>query len=196
MQAPVNSGSSFFNYKRTHSVVLLAICDAQYHFILVDIVKTTAIVMVKFWSTQALENGTFYIPIVHDSPLPGTTQPNLPYVIIGDVAFPLKLNMLRLYPEKNLLEPEAIFNYRLSRACHIIENSFGLLAAKWLLFRRPIIANPNTVVRYTKATITLLVSHLWRRSKLLPGQYIPYCPVVQLTTTDTWPSCQTQTPHL
>ena len=85
----------------------------------------------------------------------GTTHPNIPYVIVGDEAFPLKLNMLRPYPGKNLSEAEAIFNYRLSRACRIIENSFGILAARWYLFRRPIIANPNGVVTYTKATIAL-----------------------------------------
>ena len=63
--------------------------------------------------------------------------------------------MLRPYPGKNLLEPEAIFNYRLSRARRIIENSFGILAARWRLFRRPIIANPTSVVTYTKASIAL-----------------------------------------
>ena len=37
MQAPGNSGSSYFNCKGWHIIVLLAICDADYCFTFLDI---------------------------------------------------------------------------------------------------------------------------------------------------------------
>ena len=35
IQVPAKSGSYYFNYKGSHSVVLLAVANAQYRFILI-----------------------------------------------------------------------------------------------------------------------------------------------------------------
>ena len=116
---------------------------------------------------QALESGTLQIPSGH--PLPGTSQPDFPFVIVGDEAFPLKTGMMQPYPGKNLQADRAVFNYRLSRARRVIENSFGILAARWRIFRRPIIADPANVVLYTKAAIALHNYLCTRESQV-------YCP--------------------
>ena len=122
VQAPKNAGSTFHKYKGTHSVVLLAVCDAHYRlihsypsctvlslvhvhrFLLIDIGDagrhSDGGILANSEFGNALEVGSLSIP--EPCPLPGTTQPSLPYIIVGDEAFPLRMNMLRPYPGKQL----------------------------------------------------------------------------------------------
>ena len=37
----------------------------------------------------------------------------------------------------------------------VVENSFGILASRWRIFRWPIIATPNYAIAYTKVSISL-----------------------------------------
>lgn len=156
MQAPACSGSTFYNYKGTHSIVLLAVCDAHYCFTLVDIGDagrhSDGGVLCNSAFGQAMEVGGLSLP---EMDMINGIRTSIPYFFVGDAAFPLKTYMLRPYPGKYLPEGKRIFNYRLSRARRVIENSFGIMTTRFRIFRRCIIANPDKVTKITKATSCL-----------------------------------------
>lgn len=81
-------------------------------------------------------------------PSPSDISPTfkkVPYVFVADDAFALTENMMKPYARSSLTESERIFNYRLSRARRMIENSFGILSAQWRIFRTTINAHPEMV---------------------------------------------------
>lgn len=55
----------------------------------------------------------------------------MPYVIIADDAFALSERLMKPFRKKLLTTEELIYNYRVSRARRVIENTFGILANKY-----------------------------------------------------------------
>jgi len=81
---------------------------------------------------------------------------DLPFVLVGNEAFPLTRYMMRPYPRSGRLNRRKnVFNYRLSRARRIVENVFGILCARMRIFRKSIIASISTATRIIKATTCL-----------------------------------------
>ena len=159
IQAPNNSGSSYFNYKKSFSIVLLAVCNAKYEFILVDIGEAGRNSDSGIYNSsligKAIDENMLNFPGM--TTLPGYDQNvSFPYIFVADEGFALKPNMLRPYSRKNAFDAsEFIFNYRLSRARRVIENTFGILATRFRIFRRPIIASVENVQSTAKACVAL-----------------------------------------
>lgn len=121
IKAPAKSGSDYFNYKKDHSIILLALVDHDYCFTYVDVgAKGRSSDGGVFGNSslfEALEKKLLNIP--KDA------------VILGDDAFPLKTYLLEPYSRRNLTKEEKVFNYRLSRARRISEYAFGILVSKF-----------------------------------------------------------------
>lgn len=145
IQAPKRSGSLYFNYKKTYSIVLLAIVDANYKFIAVDVgsygKNSDAGIFTSSAMGKSLDNKTFGMPA--DTIINENSGTIVPHVIVGDEAFPLKTYLMRPYSGRNLPEEKRIFNYRLSRARRISENAFGILCQKFRLFFNKMQVSPK-----------------------------------------------------
>jgi len=157
IQAPPNSGSLYYNYKKVFSIVLLAACDSNYKFTLVDCgaygSNNDAGVFSNSEFGKGLVNGNLHLP-QGKSNLPGNDE-KTPCFFVADEAFQLTTNMMRPYSGRNLDQKKRIFNYRLSRARRVIENTFGILVSRWRIFRKPICLLPETADKIIMATICL-----------------------------------------
>lgn len=178
IMAPPNSGSLFYNYKDFFSVVLMGVCDADYNFSYIDVGCYGSIsdggVFTSSVFGQMLQEDT--LPLPEPENLPGTNT-LMSYFFVGDSAFPLRKNLMRPYPGKMLNIVKGVFNYRLTRARRVIENTFGVLVARWRIFHRNICAAPDTIDKIVKATVVLhnfIRSHATAKQQYMPPNYVDH----------------------
>ncbi|KAH7705181.1 nuclease HARBI1-like protein [Aphelenchoides avenae] len=155
--APAKSGSTYYNYKDSFSIVLMGLCDANYRLLYVDVGSYGHNSDGGIYDSSSLkaklDSGALNLPAPR--PLPGQ-QYRLPYFFIGDGAFALTENMMKPFPEgANYTRRKRIYNYRLCRARRIIENVFGIMAMKWRVLLTTIGANPANAQRIVEAVCVL-----------------------------------------
>ncbi|XP_051568305.1 uncharacterized protein LOC127449139 [Myxocyprinus asiaticus] len=160
-RAPPNCGSDFFDYKDTHSIVLMAF-DAHYRFSLVDIgaygrESDGGIFKESEFGSRLIE-GTLGLP--PPATLQGTEILS-PHTSVRDAAFPLHMNLMHPYPSSNRTLEQQIYNYHHSRVQRIIENVFGILVSRWRVFGHPINCSFTNTVHTVKACMALhkLLAH-------------------------------------
>ena len=132
IQAPNNSGSRFHNYKDFFSTVILAVCDAKYNFIFAVIGQygsnNDCGVPANSELAFAMDENAWNLP--EPERIDGIEEEDIPYYLLGDEIFPLKPWLMRPYPG-TMQEDIQVYNYRHSRARLPIENSFGILVARF-----------------------------------------------------------------
>ena len=153
---PRSAGSTFYNYKNTNSIIFLGLVDASYKFIYVDVGVNGRVsdggVFRESDLAEALNANSLNLP--NDEPLERGGMP-VPFVIVADDAFPLQRHLMKPFPARDLTQNKRIFNYRLSRARHNVENAFGILANRFRIFLTTIALSPEKVEIITLAACAL-----------------------------------------
>lgn len=158
MIQPEHSGSSYFNYKKFFSCVLMAWTDAYYKFVYIDVGSYGTASDSEIFKTSEMGKRLFENRLNIPS---GRQLPNdevgdvIPFSVVGDKAFGLGNHILRPYARRHLNYTKRIFNYRHTRARRMVECTFGILSNKWRIFHRTIDVNINFCVRIIKACCVL-----------------------------------------
>lgn len=129
IRKPPKSGSLYFNYKGFHSIVLMAVADAEYKFLYVDVGAEGGSSDGGTWKNcnlyDAIEGERAGVP--PPEPMPNDDMP-IPFQFVADDAFAMKPWLMKPFSHRSQVHEEIIFSYRLSRARRVVENSFGILA--------------------------------------------------------------------
>lgn len=135
IQCPDNSGSEFFNYKSYFSIVLLAVVDANYNFLYIDIGCQG-----RISDGGVFRNSSFFealntsLNLPTPRPLPGRII-NMPFFFLADDAFPISQNIMKPFSGRHEAgSSKRICNYRFCRGRRVVENAFGILTEKFRLF--------------------------------------------------------------
>ncbi|KAJ8962429.1 hypothetical protein NQ314_005725 [Rhamnusium bicolor] len=173
IKCPVYSGSEYYNYKGSYSIVLMALVASDYHFIFADIGGQGRIsdggIFQNCLLWQKIYTNALNLP--PDVPLP-SREKNIPYVFLGDGAFALHRNVMKPFPgNHDMGTNERTFNYRLSSSRVIVENTFGVLTSVFRVFKKPIEIDVSKVPMITLSCI--LLHNFLRKSPHSRNLYTP-----------------------
>ncbi|XP_075199541.1 uncharacterized protein LOC142302370 [Anomaloglossus baeobatrachus] len=157
VRKPPNSGSRYFNFHKFFSVVILALVDTNYKFIYVDIGAYGSASDARIFRSTRLARRmiSMDLNLPTPSPLPGTSGPTVPFVMVAHEGFALSPHVMRPFPRRGIDDLKSQFNSRLKTARSYVECSFGILASKWRIYQTTIQLNPTNVQSVIKATVVL-----------------------------------------
>lgn len=135
---------------------MMAAVDANYKFIYMSVGTQGRVSDAGLFANsdlrKALDKGLLNVPPPEE--LPGSDAV-MPYMFVGDEAYPLRKDLMKPYPFRQLDHNQRVYNYQLSRARRVVENAFGILANRFRIFRSTMLLHPDSVTKVTLASACL-----------------------------------------
>lgn len=148
------SGSTNYNYKSFHSLVLMACSDADGNFIMIETGyagrNSDGGVFKASKMGRWLQRGGLDLPEPQALPF-DEKEMKFPFYFVADEAFPLQKYLMRPFPKRTLNNRKRVYNYRLSRARRSVECSFGMMTNKFQVLLNAIVCKNeksiNSIIR-------------------------------------------------
>ncbi|XP_041469954.1 putative nuclease HARBI1 [Lytechinus variegatus] len=186
-KAHPNSGSEYYNYKGLFRIILVALVSSDYKVIWADVSGNGSASDAQIYNQNELKQGLENSDIMGwptPGPLPNDTQ-DVPYFIVGDDAFSQRTYLMKPYSAKALTREERIYNYRLSRARRVVENTFGIMVNRFQVLLTTMQHHADTVKLILKTCILLhnlmrtrypvlqnrLVDRQLKNGQIVPGEW-------------------------
>ena len=171
IERPVGASTGHYNYRKFYSIVLLAVVDANYNFLHVDVACNGRVsdggVLANSTLFGALENNTMHIPR-RALYLTGNAQsPSSCLAMRHSHSNPY---LMKPYPGRALTNDNRILHHILSRARRVVENVFGILTKGFGVLQNPIGLCPTKAAKIVLACCAL---HNFLRSGSAGRVYMP-----------------------
>ena len=130
ISTPVMNHTDYYNRKGFYSVVVQAVVDYKYRFLDVYTGWPGSV-----HEAHVFAHSSLYNLGVDNKLLPNTRRVikgiEVPLYLIGDSAYPLLTWLIKPFPHNESLSMEQrTYNYRICRACIVVENALGRLKAR------------------------------------------------------------------
>ncbi|KAL1254285.1 hypothetical protein QQF64_016514 [Cirrhinus molitorella] len=156
IQPPAKSVCLDNNNKGRLYVTIMAAVDANYKFIYTSVGTQEKVSDAGLFAhsdlCKELDQGLLNFP--PPEPLPNSDI-TMPYMFVGDEAHPLRPDLMKPYPNKQMDKSQRVLNYRLLRARRVAENAFCVLKNRLRVFRSTVFLEPDKVIKITMASLCI-----------------------------------------
>lgn len=161
----------------------MAVVDANYRFLYANVGCQGRLsdggVFKNTDFAKKINDGTLNLP--PPKLLLGQQDRTTPFVFVCDDAFPLQENLMKPFSGEHAKGTfQRSFNYRLSRARRVVENTFGVLSAVFRVLRKPLLLQPDNAEK-----VVLACCYLHNFLQNNKSATVLYCPAGTYDKEDT-----------